>query len=170
MKLRNFFALLQTLFEPKLTIFEISKVNMVKNPERVMALYVCVRYFDFKGSKSWKNYAWNILMTMDRDLRPNCASDQKVEENRPPPKASNCNLTARDYFMCMKKYFWENYKILITLAIQVLFKSLGIYGNIWARGFQILDYHTLSPILSHTFIHSFRQFEPLFKSHLHPLV
>ena len=33
------------------------------------------------------------------------------------PKAYNCNPTAHDYFLHMKVYFWENYRILITLAI-----------------------------------------------------
>ena len=42
------------------------------------------RYIDFKRPKSWKNYVWNSPATKNRDLRPNCALDKKVEENRPP--------------------------------------------------------------------------------------
>ena len=85
-----YFAFLQTIillvpiFKPIFNLFYILKTNMVKNPQRVMASVIIVRYFDLKGPKFWKNYAWNSRVTTNRDLRPNCASDQKVEENRPP--------------------------------------------------------------------------------------
>ena len=75
-----------------------------------------VRYFDFKGPKSWNIYAWNNGATMNRDLRPNHALDQKVDENRPPlflkmgvcslqlfdpstSRASNNDPTAHEYYM-----------------------------------------------------------------------
>ena len=41
-------------------------------------------YFDFKGPKSLKIYAWYSHVKTNHNLRPNRASDQKVEGNRPP--------------------------------------------------------------------------------------
>ena len=56
---------------------------LIFNPIWAVALN-SVRYFDFKGPKSWKNYTWNSGVMTNGNLRPNCALDKKVEENRPP--------------------------------------------------------------------------------------
>ena len=54
----KYFAFLKTIlfkmpiFQAKLNFFEISNANMVKNPERVMALLIVLCYFDFKRPKS----------------------------------------------------------------------------------------------------------------------
>ena len=71
-----YFAFLQTIillvpiFKPIFNLFYILKTNMVKNPQRVMASVIIVRYFDLKGPKFWKKYAWNMRASSDRNLRP----------------------------------------------------------------------------------------------------
>ena len=43
--------LLVPIFKPIFDLFYILKTNMVKNPQRVMASVIIVRYFDLKGLK-----------------------------------------------------------------------------------------------------------------------
>ena len=59
---------------------------MIENLERGMTLWIFVKYFDFRGPKSWKIDTCNSWATTNHDSRPNLALDQKVEENRPPFK------------------------------------------------------------------------------------
>ena len=47
-----------------------------------MTSVIIVRYFDLKGPKLWKNYAWNMRASSDRNLRPKECPDQKLVENR----------------------------------------------------------------------------------------
>ena len=56
---------------------------MVKNLERVMTINFFSRYFEFKGPKIMKQISIKSGARVDHDLRPNCAWDKKVEENRP---------------------------------------------------------------------------------------
>ena len=72
------------ILKPKSYFYEIMKANMVKNPDRVMILSIFMRYYDFKEHISLKIHACNGHMMTNRNLRPNCASDQKVAESRPP--------------------------------------------------------------------------------------
>ena len=44
---------------------------------------IVFRYFDFKGTKSWINHAWNSPATTDCNWGPNSALDLKFDEKRP---------------------------------------------------------------------------------------
>ena len=72
------------ILKPKFILFEISKAITIKKPKRGMTMLSYFRYFDFKGPKSWKIYAWNSHTMRNHNLRPNHALDQRIEENRPP--------------------------------------------------------------------------------------
>ena len=107
---------------------------------------------------------------MNRNSRPNGDWDQKVVENRPSfflekklgsvffnflirallrPQIA---IWRRETILCIWKiYFWENDKILITLAIYVRFWSLRYLWKRLCEGIQ--DFR-----LSHTFTHSFSHF------------
>ena len=68
-----------------------------------------------------------------------------------PPKAPIHDPMAHNYFVRMKNIFlgtWQNIHNSASIGV------LGIYWNICARGFWILNCYTFSNILSHTFTHS----------------
>ena len=100
---------------------------MVNNPMGVMTVYF-FRYFDFKGPKSWKNYAWIVGATTDCDLRLNHASDQKVEKNRPP-------------------FFWKNRGQFSSTFLSEAWFGLQSWSVV-ARLFKTLFYHDLCPLKS----------------------
>ena len=67
----------------ELRFLQILNITILFNPIWAVALN-SVRYIDFKGPKSLKNYTWNSCKTSNCHLRLNRASVQKFEENRPP--------------------------------------------------------------------------------------
>ena len=58
------------IFKPEINFFEGLIANMVNQSNRVMAIYIFLRCFEFKGSKSWKYHASKICVPSDCGLKP----------------------------------------------------------------------------------------------------
>ena len=102
----------------------------------VAALSV-VRYFDFKGPKSSTIDAWYSCTTTILDLRPNCALNKKVEENRPPffsKQMDVCSLQlldqshslASNYDPLWWEYFTHNFFMILAPKSKYLEKNYRV--------------------------------------------
>ena len=73
------------IFELKFNLKKIKRQYDWKSWKDYDLINFCQTFW-FEGAKSWEIYTCNSWVTTNHDLRPNCASDQRVEENRPPFK------------------------------------------------------------------------------------
>ena len=119
-----------------LIFLQILNLAIIFNTIWAAALSV-VRYFDFKGPKSSTIDAWYSCTTTILDLRPNCALNQKVEENRPPffsKQMDVCSLQlfdprhslASNYNPLWWEYFTHNFFMILAPKSKYLEKNYRV--------------------------------------------